>query len=56
MWEIHRSGHHVTGVECYEGALQDFNEKYALSLEKFQCVILSIAIRILILSFIALIF
>lgn len=34
MWEIHRSGHHVTGVECYEGALQDFNEKYALNLEK----------------------
>lgn len=34
MWEIHRSGHHVTGVECFEGALQDFDKKYALNLEK----------------------
>ena len=34
MWEIHRAGHHVTGVEFCEGALLDFDKKFSLNLEK----------------------
>ena len=31
MWEIHRAGHHVTGVEFCEGALLDFDKSFTES-------------------------
>ncbi len=34
MWELHCSGHHVTGVEGVRAALEDFDNKFSLNMSK----------------------